>query len=220
MVSRSERGFTLVELLVGMAIFGIVSTVMYQTVFAVARGSDTARSVTSTTQEARLGFNRMVRDTREARSIQATSDTSYTIDVDFDLNGSLPTPSSSPNSQGDRERLTFSYDATSKTISLLGETLMTGVSPVSGGTGPCGSQIFCYTGNKLEYDGIIPGSSKDGTVTCLELDASGAAGVGNGNGECDAGEWSNLTGVRFSMKVTAGTSSTDFRAEAQLRNQR
>jgi len=216
--SDRQGGFTLIELLVGMTIFAVVSIAMYQTVFAASRGSDVARSVANTTQEARLGFNRMIRDTREANTIQATSSTSYTIQVDFDLNGTLAA-AGTLNTQGDAETLTFAYNPTARTISLSGETLMTGVSAASSTTGPCGAEIFCYVGNKLEYDGVA-GLPKDGTVTCLELDRSGVPGVGNNNGLCDALEWANLTGVHLSMKVTARSSSTDFRAEAELRNVR
>jgi prepilin-type N-terminal cleavage/methylation domain-containing protein len=227
-VFRQEDGLTLVELLVALALFSVISVSVYQTVFSVARGSDLSTAVAGATQEARLGFNRMVRDTRQASSIQAISSTSYTIQVDFDFNGTI-TPAGSLNAQGDYETLTYSYDSASQTIglgsdpSVAPDVLMAGVTPVTTTTPPCRGRIFCYVSNRLEHDvGGDPDSTSagDGTTTCLELDRTGAPGVGNNDGTCGAAEWPLITTVRFSMVVTQGRSANTFRAEAGLRNTR
>ncbi len=211
-----------------MGIFSVVSVTIYQTVFSVARGSDVSTAVAGVTQEARLGFNRMVRDTRQASAIQATSPTSYTIQVDFDFNGSI-TAAGSLNAQGDYETLTYSYDSGTGTIRLgsgstTPEVLMAGVAPVATTTPPCRGAIFCYISNRLEYDlgdgEPGPSSAGDGTTTCLELDRAGVAGVGNKDGTCGAAEWGLINSVRFSMAVTQGRSTTNFRAEAGIRNTR
>src|ERR687892_2087335 len=67
----SEGGFTLVELLVVILIFAAISTSLYLAVFSGVRGGNTARNVVQISEEARLGLNRMIRDTREAKDLVA-----------------------------------------------------------------------------------------------------------------------------------------------------
>ena len=220
MASREESGFTLVEILVALSIFAFVSVGFYMSVFSTQRGADLTRDVADNAAEARLGFSRMVRDTREARSIRATGPNSFEIDVDFDYNGVVAQPPA-VNSQGDYEQLVYTYTPASGTITLsprgqAGEVLMRGVDCVL--TGATCADVFTYTSNRLEYDW-----NRDGVTTCLELDQAvnqGVVGVGNGNNQCDSGEWNTISNVAFALQVESGDSSESFRAEAQMRNQR
>ena len=91
MTPRSESGFTLVEVLVTMFVFAIVSVGFYQVMFSGSRGADTSQRVVNISEEARLGFNRLIRDTREATSLDCPPVGSvcpgangYSIIVDFD----------------------------------------------------------------------------------------------------------------------------------------
>ena len=209
MRTKTEHGFTLVELLVAMTLFAVIGSGFYMVLFATIRGGDTARNVTRGSEEARLGFNRIIRDTRESDQIAAcTTDgfpNCYHVKIDFDGDGLYQ----NPNSRGDFEDLTYTYHAGTGQIRLNGSLLITGVQPV--GTAP----IFMYTSNRLEYDG-----NADGVTTWQELDGSGIAGVGNGNGVLDSSELSYITSVDYLFYVDAGGKRQKYYAQAQLRNRR
>lgn len=211
--AKRESGFTIVELLVGIFILSTVSLGFYQVMLASTRGSETARSVVRISEEARLGLNRMVRDTREADFIAAEPQptaTSFTVKINF--NGDKTADGTdiyqNPNAQGDYEILTFSYDATAKTIGLNGEVLMRGVEQVDG------KDVFSYSSNFLEYD-----SNGDGVTSWQELDVAPGV-VGNGNGVFDIGETPYLSNVTFAFRVRSADRVSEFYAEVQLRNMR
>lgn len=212
MRKRGEQGFTLVEIMVAISIFSIIGTGFYVVLFSGVRGSDTARDVTRGSEEARLGFNRIVRDTRESDQLSACASeafqTCYRALIDFDGDGLYQ----NPNSRGDFEELTYTYHAGTDEIRLNGSTLMSGVEPV--GTSP----VFMYTSNRLEYDTTDPASP--GITTWQELDGSGIAGVGNGNGTLDSAELPYITSVGYLFTVDAGGRQQEYYAEAQLRNKR
>lgn len=201
---RGGEGFSLIELLVTMALFSVAAVAFYQVMFSGVRASDTTRNVVRISEEARFGFNRMVRDTREAARITAASPTSYTIQVDFNGNNTIEAD----------ETETFTYDdaADRITISAGGtpEPLIRGVTSV-------GTDVFTFSSNELQFDH----APLDGLVTWQEVDTppTGVTG-GNRNGSLDAGEYPYITNVNFAMRVTAGARSSDFFAEAQLRNRR
>ena len=211
-VHTSEEGFSLVEVLVAIGVFAVISATFYSALFSGVRGSGTARSTVRVSEEARLGFNRMVRDTREAASFVSVSADSYRIQTDFDRDDSFE----SPNENGDYEDLTFTYDDASDEIRMTtptlpdGEVLMEGVNRIPG------RDVFTFASNLLEYD-AAPG---DGVTTCLELDAAPSPVVGNGNNICDAGELPYLASVRYVFSVTVDDRTTEFFTQAELRNKR
>ena len=202
-------GFTLTELLVAMALFSVLSVGFYQVMFSGVRGGDTTRDVVEVSAEARLGLNRMIRETREADSLAcpvsgpcATSST-YTINIDFNGDGQYST--------GDYEVVNFSHDPAddSLTISAGSESaaLSQGIFAIPG------QDVFSYSSTRLEYD-----ANRDGITTWQELDST--AGVGNGNGELDSPEVAYINVVTFALRVVSATRSADFYSEAQLRNRR
>jgi hypothetical protein len=203
---------TVVELLVAIALFAVLSTAFYQLLLSVARGTRTTESVARVTEEARLGFNRIVRDTREAEEIASVSSdlNTYRVLVDFNADG---------DTTDDLEDLIYSYHPDTGRIRLNGELLMSGVSCVPAGGGGC-EPVFDFLSDRLEYDWSTPA---DGVVTWQELDAApahGVIGVGNNNGVLDDAELTEVTSVAFNVRVTKGSVSHDFRARAQLRNNR
>jgi prepilin-type N-terminal cleavage/methylation domain-containing protein len=210
-----QEGFTLVELLVGIIVLALVSVGFYTVLFASSRSADTSRAVTKVSEEARLGFSRMVRDTRQGRRLVAATDTSYTVEVDFDGDGDIA--DGTVNSQGDYEVLTFSFNQSNGTVSLNEEVLMRRVQcvEVSGACKP----VFDYTSNRLEYDW----PPQDGLATWEELDEApvhGVIGVGNNNGVLDPAEFPFVSNVTYELIVVEKDSSTQYIAEAQLRNLR
>jgi hypothetical protein len=193
-----------------MFVFALLSTGIYQVMIAQTKSLDTARATSRAGEEARVGFNRMVRDTREADVISAaTVGSSFTIKVNYNADGLY----SNPNPNGDNEILTYAYDSANKTVTLNGEILMEGVMPVTG------KPMFQFTSNALEYDW-----DGDGTTTWEEVDQASCASHGiTGVGDCDpppgvldAPEFPHLTGVEFAIRDVQDT--TTFYATAQLRN--
>lgn len=215
MRTQTEEGFSLIEVLVAIGLFAVVSVTFYTALFSGVRGGNTTRSVVRISGEARAGFTRMVRDTREAERISLATPTSYNVKVDFNNDGQYDNPtapnpgSAPPYAGGDYEDLTFSYDDGADTISLNGVVLMTGVTPIGG-------QIFSYSSNVLEYDW-----NQDGVTTWQELDISptkGVIGVGNNNGKLDDAELPFVSNINYSLEVTEGDRSFSFFTEAELRN--
>ena len=208
---RSESGYTLIETMWVILLFSIVSTAFYQVLITQSRGADLTREVTQLTDEARFGFNRMVRDTREADYLSAATATSFTIKVNYDGDALYE----NPNQAGDYEQLTYAYDAASRTLTLNGSVLMTDVYPVNHPATPA-MDVFTYSSNNLDYDW-----GNDGRVSWQDLDQSvnyGVTGIGDGSGTLTAAEFPNLTTVAFSLSIGTGDSVTPFYAKAHMRN--
>lgn len=205
---RDESGVTLIEVLVSITLFAIVTVGFYQVLFSGATGADTAQRLATIAEEARLGFNRMIRDTREASVLEAPTTTGYRIKIDFNQDGEYE----NPNSLGDYEDLTFTYDAAAEEIRLNGETLISGVEPIPG------KPIFNYASNFLEYDW-----NGDGVTSWEEVDEAvthGVTGVGNNNDSIDGTEDRLISSVSFAFQVSVEDRSSQFYSEAQIRNRR
>ena len=217
---RREDGFTLIELLITMALLSAVSVGFYSVMFAGTESSRDTRSVARISEEARLGLNRIIRDTREAqafRTISLPMDTTwgaaespapgpqaFRIWVDFNADRSfLAYPSTTL--AGDYEDLTYSYHPESQTIRLNGEVLIGGVTPIPG------QDMFSYSSHRLEYD-LNP---VDGVVTPAELQAAQASGA-----FLLSPIWENYSDVRFAFNITNGGQTTPFTSEVQMRNRR
>jgi prepilin-type N-terminal cleavage/methylation domain-containing protein len=216
-VAAGEDGFTLVELLVAMFVFSLISVGMYQLLFSASRSSQLSRNVVKTSEEARLGFNRLVRDTREGREIRNPSSTSFNVQIDFNGNGTIEATPADP--VGSYESITFTFNESvgglgtiTATAGGVTEVLMTGVDCVRKSDNTC-NPVFTYRSSRLEYD-----SNTSGITSTTELDA--ASGVGNNNGLLDGSELGLIDTVAFALRIEQGTSRETFYAQAQLRNLR
>lgn len=218
---REQAGFTLAETLVGIFLFSVLSAGFYSVMLTGVRSSETTEAVVRISDEARLGFNRMVRDAREATRIVdielgPSPNASFTVHVDFDADGSIEA------SAGEVE--TFEYDEEQRLLLLNSEILMTGVEPF-------GSQpIFDYSSNRLEYDWSSPcnpawpvtGCPPDGVASWQEIDRRPPSITqgGNNSGTPDAAEFPYLSSISFAMTIANADQATQFFTEAQLRNVR
>lgn len=206
--AKSQTGFTIIEVLVAMSLFAVLAVGFYQVMFASTRNSDQTTSIAHVSEEARLGFNRMVRDTREADTIESADPNTYNVKVDFNRDGSFD----NPNPAGDYEDLTFRFVASDKVITLNGEPLVRGVEKITG------LDVFQYSSNFLTYDW-----NADGVTTWQELDVAGShgiSGVGDSNGSLSAGEFPYISSVTYSFRVSENSRSAEFYGEAQIRNKR
>ncbi|HYO60461.1 MAG TPA: prepilin-type N-terminal cleavage/methylation domain-containing protein [Actinomycetota bacterium] len=204
---KQDHGYTLVELLVGFVLLSVVTSGFYVLLFSQQRAAVVARSVANISEETRLGFTRMVRDTREGDVLVTATPVSYKVKVNFDGDSLYETP----NQNGDDEILTYEYDPGTRTISMNGSVLMEGVEPIPG------RDLFSYSSNNLEYDW-----GSDGTTSWQDLDnaaSHGVTGVGSNppNGALDA-EIPGLTTVHFAIRVSDSGRSEDFTSTAQMRN--
>lgn len=203
----------MIEVLITIGLFSVIAVGFYSVMFSGINSGDTTEAVVNISSEARSGFNRMVRDTREAQRIIPLSPPgeAYRVLIDFDDD----TFFLNPNLEGDFEDLVFRCVGCSPgpgRITLNNETLMGGV--IQQGARP----VFAFASNLLEYDW-----DNDGVTSCLELDQAashGVVGVGNGNNACDGGEQLFLSNVTFALSVRDDGRTTDFFAQAQLRNRR
>jgi prepilin-type N-terminal cleavage/methylation domain-containing protein len=203
-----EDGFTLIELLVVILMLSMVITGFFSVLFSGSRGAETAERTVHSAQEARAGFNRMIRDVREATIIDNAGSDAFRVQTDFDGNGAYE----NPNVSGDYEILTIAYDEDDRSIRLNGAVLIEDVERASG------TEVFSYSSNLLSYDW-----NGDGVTTSEELDAApahGVTGVGNGDGVLNYPELSSISNVSFSFTIDNGTGETHFFGEAQLRNRR
>ena len=221
---HEEEGFTLVEAMVAIFLFSVLSVGFYQVMFAAVRGSTDTADIAEVAEEARLGFNRMIRDTRETTDLISASGTSYRIWTDFDRDGRVD--------ETDFEYMEYAYDSAARRLTLTALTgpaagdpaLITGAeAPLTGtaaetlagnirliGTRP----VFSYASNFLQYDT----APVDGEVSADELDD--ASGIGNNNNVLDGLELDYVSDMNYAFQVSVGGDARAFYGQAQIRNRR
>jgi prepilin-type N-terminal cleavage/methylation domain-containing protein len=223
-----EAGYTLVEIVVALFIFSIVSVAFVGVMMSGARSTDATRRNVRLSEEARGGLNRIVRDVREAGWVAlpgnsaTTNYTSFTVKTDYDGNGTYSN-SAGPagTAESNYEVVTYAYDAATKSITVTAEgfpteTLIRGVEPI--GSTP----VFAFTSNRLEFDW-----NGDGVTTMTEVSENACSWGGN-NTTLDPGcnttltdkEMAYLTNFVLAAEVNSGESHSEYFAEAQLRNRR
>ena len=214
-LAADESGFTLIEILVALVVFAAISIGFYQVMLSGVRGSETTRSVAEISEEARAGLNRMIRDLREADTIDDASPTSFTIWVDYDGDETRDYTS--------YEYLRYTYSSVDGSISL--DALDASSNPISSATlmenvtkDSANTDIFSYSSNRLEYDW----NPADGVTTWQEIDdpPAGYNGLGDRDGVLDATELAYVSNVSINFDVAVGGEESEFAAEAQLRNRR
>ena len=129
MKTSSESGFTLVELMVGMLLLSILSIGFYQVMFSTVRGSNRTSDIAEMAEEARLGFNRMIRDSRETTQLVSATGSDYRIWVDFDADGCVdagtafekvaPSTECVAGGPADYEYLRYAYTGSRITLEAL-----------------------------------------------------------------------------------------------------
>lgn len=236
---RDEGGVSLVEVLIGATMFALIGAGFFSVLVSVARGTESTTDSVRISEEARLGLNRLVRDVREAGWIDLSSTNpnathnSFTVKVDYNTDGAYANPPSA-TAEGHYEVLTYAYDAANRRITVTApgvgtETLVSGVDCIRAtASGPCTRDVFSFTSNRLEYDWGGPGAATtpDGVTTMAEVDEAPcpAHGVTALDSTCSNGlvaaELATLSSVNIAVELTTGGRSTDYFAEAQLRNRR
>jgi len=223
-----DRGFTLVELLVGMVLTSIIASSVFAAVMAASRASKSSQTVNDLNEEARLVLNRMTRELREAREITAvtnpagpsgtslssTNDVSVTFEVDFNDNGVIEPSAADP------EVLTYVYDRSSQQLVLqaAGQSLPVLAANVADFT-------VDFTTRRYQYDGVqysagagctTANQTKDGIVHWYEVDKYPAS-LGNCNGTLDV-ELPVIDSVQIDLRVLYGAQQQVYRTTVDMRN--
>lgn len=204
-----DAGFTMVEMLVSMALFAVLGTVLLGFSLGSARVADSVQSATDVTEEARLATERMTRELRQAEGLSGAVVSNglvvaMTIEVDFDGNGTIDTTAVDP------EVLTYRWLPEDRRLTLTANNDVT--RPVlAGGVERVDIRL---RSSQWIYDGA-DSSEPDGITTWQELDASS---IGNGNGVPDAGELPFIDLVSVELVVRDGDSSRRFTVQADMRN--
>ena len=244
MNTRDEGGFTIVEALVAIFLLSVLSIGFYQVMFSAVRGSSDSADIAEVAEEARLGFNRMIRDTREATKLVSADATSYRIWVDFDGDGCVDSGTAFQAGAGgtcaaggtsDLEYLAYEFDEPDITLTALNGPntgLPAALDPAAAAvTGTetetlashievvAGKNVFSYVSNFLQFDttGTSGTGPPDGEVSVAELEA-GTEGANDG---LLAGiELDYISDVNYAFRVEVGGDGRTFYGQAQIRNRR
>ncbi|MBW3594083.1 MAG: prepilin-type N-terminal cleavage/methylation domain-containing protein [Actinobacteria bacterium] len=217
-----ERGFSLVELMVAVLLLSVLGVGFYQVMFSSVRGSNDAADIAEVAEEARLAFNRMIRDTREATRLVAADADSYRMWTDFNGDGVVQ--------DDEYEYIEYSYDADANEIVLTAlagppagdPDLITGSETVLPGTPPetlaanirevPTKDVFSYASNFLDFD-----TDADGQVSVFEL---GGAVNPPANETLEGVEFGYISDVNYAFRVSVDGDSRTFYGQAQIRNRR
>lgn len=214
MTPRQNRdaGFTLTEVIVAIGLFTLLTTIALTGAIAVTRSANATTKYTELTEQARITFERLTRELRQAEQITAvtlpagpTDKTLLTFAVDFNANGVIEPGAMDP------EVLTYTYDPVAKQVTLTatdtyGNTLTRPLLADKVTTFELG-----FRSSLWQYD-----KNGDGATTWQELDASPS--VGNGNGILDNPELGKVDSVQITLSITDGSQQQTFQTQVGLRN--
>lgn len=211
----SDSGFTIVELLVTMALFGVLTTVLFSVFQNSQTMTRTHQQNTDLNEESRLVLNRMSRELREAQTIVSVAnpvgfgydpaaEVAVTFQVDFNGNGVIEPAAPDP------EEITYRYKPADKRVLLQAGGV---TSPILAAN--VESFKLTYASKKYECD-----SNSDGSVTWEELDAAPSPcpeEIGNSNTALDA-ELVAVNSITIEFTVLTGGRSQEYRTQLDLRN--
>jgi prepilin-type N-terminal cleavage/methylation domain-containing protein len=212
--SAPDAGFTLVELLVGMALLSIFAATLFSMVLSLQKSTTDATRNADLLHETQLAMERIVRELRQAGTIDdvelptsPTAPTGITFFADFDNDGNRDLDASDP------EVLTYRFLPSAAQLTLTvddadGNAITTPIlaTQVTGFSLDLRSSLW-------QYDRSVP---RDGVVTWAELGAS--PGVGNQNGVPDAPELSLIDSVVLTVSVADGAHKQTYRTQVDFRN--
>jgi type II secretory pathway pseudopilin PulG len=207
-----DSGMTLVEILVGIVLFGLLGAVLLSVALATSRVTDNTRQLTNVNEESRLAMERLTRELRQATEVVAVSlssgpgdTTALSFWTDFNGNGIKDLNAADP------EVLTYRWDP------ATGELTLTANDP--DGTAVTRSLLSANVSDftvGLRSSQWVYDTNNDGT-TWQELDAAGPPS-GNGNGVPDGPEFEYVDLVDVSVTVLDGPHAQTYTTQVDLRN--
>jgi prepilin-type N-terminal cleavage/methylation domain-containing protein len=216
-MSAREEGFTIVEMLVSMALFAVLGSVLLGFALGTSGVVDDVRADSNVTGEARVAVERMARELRQAEEVRDVTIVdgqirSFTLEIDFDGQAGsfvspVPSGSASPSSTPayDSEVLTYSWRPDEGTL-----TMSDGGTTADVLTGGVVSVLF-----DLRSSAWIHDKDHDGTTTWDEIDQpAGAAG----HQQLDADELALIDLVSIEIVVEDGDTTRRFVVQTDMRN--
>lgn len=207
-----QDGFTLIETLVAMTLFLMLSTALLTMVLAVDRAVTASQQFTNMNEQARVAIERLSREMRQATEVRSAAlpatpggDAAITFGVDFNGNNLIE------DSVVDPEVITYRYDATRERLTLTAND-EDGVAQ----TRPILSEQVTAFELELRSSLWQNDANGDGVTTWQELDASPA---GNHNNTLDAAELRHIDLVAFTLTVMDGPHKQTYQSLVGLRNQ-
>ncbi len=210
-----DAGLTMAEVLVAMTLFGLLGTILLGFVISTAAVSDNVRASTSISGDARLALERMSRELRQARDVEAATLTTDAVSITFwtDFNGNDIREVNAV----DPEVLTYRWDRDARRLTLTAND-PNGVAvtrPVLAGNVEL--MTLRLRSSLWQYDGAGTGV-RDGITTWQELDAAGSP-VGDGNNSPDPVELDHVDLVSAVLRVSDRGVTRDYVMQVDLRNQ-
>jgi prepilin-type N-terminal cleavage/methylation domain-containing protein len=209
--SQRDAGFSLIELLVAMGLFGLLSSILLGAALSTSKASTDTSKLGGVGEETRTAMERMTRELRQAatlRNVQlAAADndgTRFTLWTDFNGNQCLNAQASDP------EALTYAWNSTTGKLTLsavIGGQTKTDLVLAATVT----SFTLDLNSSYWQYD-----TDHNGTTTWQELDAS-SIGDHDPRTFTDA-ELRRIDLVRLSMTATDGTHTVNYSTRVDLRN--
>jgi type II secretory pathway pseudopilin PulG len=214
-----------VELLVAMALFLVLISLVMTSVMAMSRATTDVKQFTNINEQARIATERLTRELRQAEEVRAAvlptaadASTAITFGVDFDGSGTVDVVSADP------EVLTYRYDASQQRLTLTAnDESGTAVTrpilseQVSAFKLEFRSSLWKYDGCKTTDSPGAPSGAKDGITDWTELDT--ACGGGNHNGVLDGTELDRIDLVSVTLSVLEGPHQQTYETQVGLRNQ-
>jgi prepilin-type N-terminal cleavage/methylation domain-containing protein len=211
--TRRDAGFTMIELLVAMALLVTVGSLMIGAVLGARSVSDDARMNSELTADVRRAMERLVRELRQAGTIDQvdlpatpTSSTAITFWADFDEDGVRDIDAADP------EVLTYRYTPGRGLLTLT----VNDASGTAVTTPILADNVTGFTldlrSSQWQYD-----RNADGVVGWEELDQA-AGGVGNQNGRPDGAELARIDSVVINVSVFRDGRRQQYRTQVDFRN--
>lgn len=234
---RDDGGFSLVEVLVGAVMVGILATLSITMLSSVQRSTAVTQAEIDGVEEARLALNRMSRELRQAQRIVRVINpdgaaydpdalTAVVFEADFDDDGCIDgsnaaatTAGCLPDDPSDPELLSYCHQPASATnvepqLFVIRGGLAAGSTTCTGGEPILAEDVARFTieyrSNVYRYD-LAPA---DGVTTWTELDAAPAP-TGNGNGVLDV-ELAAVTTTTLTLELQ--NPGLELRTQVALRN--
>ena len=212
-VEPRDSGVSLVEVLVGLGLFGVLSTLLIGFALGTSRVTESTRNLSAVNEETRLAMERLTRELRQANKIISLQldaspgdPTGLTFWTDFNGNGTQDLSAADP------EVLTYRWDPTNNRLTLTAnDPSGAAVTRPVLASNVSAFDVDLYS-SRWEHD-----ANADGMTTWRELDAAGPP-VGDGDGAPDTAELDLVDLVTITISVSHGPHEQTYSTEVDLRN--
>lgn len=214
------KGYTLVEVLVTMGIFGLLSTILLSLAISISQVTEDTRKLSNVNEESRLAMERLTRELRQANEVlhlgvpaDANDEATLTFWTNFDGDSAIKDYYNPADPDADPEVLTYRWSPATKRLTLTAErsnnypdeTLPRSVLAAS----VSDFSIDLYS-SKWEYD-----DDSDGSTHWTEIDSPNLPG---GDGQPDEFQLNLVDLVKVTVTVVDGGHRQAYSTEVDLRN--